>query len=136
MENKIMTPEEQNGINNNTQTSTVSTQTTSSSQPLQSKFKQFLYNEVTLVIAIGAFLWGVFNFVSSPQQQIQSEFNKHEALQVQQVQSIISQIELLQNGDIRDLKADILENRDELVKLTNEVVKLGTIIQERIPAKK
>ena len=99
----------------------------------ESTFKKYLYNEVTLIIAIGAFLWGVFNFVASPQKQIQADFDKHSALQEQYQQMLIKEIQIIREGDLKDLKADLIENRNQIDKLTVEVTKLGTIIQERIP---
>ena len=136
--------DERNQENSNTQTSVSSSQTTSNSnQPLQTKFEKYLYGQVTLAIAIIATAFGVYAYFHNPQQAtdntvtaIKAEFATHEALQTQQTDTIVSQIELLKSGDIKDLKNDIIENRDEIVKLTNEVVKLETIINERIPAKK
>lgn len=116
--------------------SSFSTETTSTNGNVEPRFKKLLYNEVTLVIAVIGITVGVFNYINNPQQQIQSAFDKYQALQEQRDTTITKELQVIREGDLKDLKADILENRNQVDKLTNAITKLETIIQERIPAKK
>jgi hypothetical protein len=102
----------------------------------ESKFRKYLYNEVTLIIAVIGVVWGVFNYINNPQKLIEAEFNKHEAVQENYQANLTKELQVIREGDLKDLKADIIENRNELTKLTNEVIKLQTIINERIPLRK
>ena len=127
--NKKTMPDEQQT------TSQSFTSSSSNGQTVESKFKNILYNEVTLVLAIGAFLWGVFNFINNPQQQIQAEFDRHAAIQEQQEQNdeefqanLLAEFKTMRDGDIKDLIR-------EVDALNVNIAKLETIINERIPRK-
>ena len=109
----------------------------------ESYFENFLYNKFTLILSILGVAFGVYFTFANPQQSadkiiasIDAKLAQHAAVQDQSEANIRADIKLLRDGDLKDLKADVLENRDSIVGLQNEVVKLQTIIEERIPKKK
>ena len=109
----------------------------------QSTFQRILYNQVSLIIAAISIAFAIYYTFSNPQKQseiilagVQAKLEQHEALQRQSDAAVAAQLELIRQGDLKDLKADMLENRGEVVSLQKEIVKLETIITERIPARK
>lgn len=109
----------------------------------QSAFQKILYNQVSLIIASVGLAFSVYFIFANPQKQTEqilaatkAEFNTHEALQEQYQEKVAYELKLVREGDLKDLKADLIENRNEIVSLQHEITKLQTIIEERIPAKK
>jgi len=43
---------------------------------MNEKIKKIIYNEVTLVIAVFSFAWGIFNYLNSPQIKVSDDISK------------------------------------------------------------
>lgn len=110
---------------------------------IESKWKKWLYNEFTAAVAIIGVVIGIMNWVQMPQKQnndaltsLKSEFLLHQQLQTQYLNEISKELNTMRDGDLKDVQANIIENRNEISNLREEIVELSTIIDERIPAKK
>lgn len=109
----------------------------------QSKVQKILYNQVTFIIAIVSIAFAIYYTFANPQRQteqillgVESKLNIHEKVQEQYQVTVAEALKLIKEGDLVDLKRDILENRNEINRLNESIVKLQTIIEERIPIKK
>jgi hypothetical protein len=106
-------------------------------------FMDFVYKQGTLAVAIVGVCFGVYFTFANPQKnsdkiiaEVNANLTKHEAVQTLSDEALTSQIKLMREGDLFDLKRDVIENRTQIDILIKEIVKLETIIQERIPVKK
>lgn len=109
----------------------------------ESRIKKILFNEVSFILGVVAVVLSAFIYLTNPQNNtdkiinaVNAELKQHEALQAEQDKIIAERLNLISQGDIKDLKADLLENRTQIDTLRLEIVKLETIIQERFPIKK
>jgi hypothetical protein len=109
----------------------------------ESKIRKVLFNEVTFCIALISVVFGAYYTFANPQKQTEiilaqqkADFATHEALQKQTEDLIMNELNVIKNGDLVDLNKNLLENRNEIVSLQKEIVKLQVIISERIPVKK
>jgi uncharacterized membrane protein len=110
--------------------------------PSESKIQKVIFNQVSLVLAISGVLFGIYFTFANPQKNsdmviatLRSDLHEHEAVQLESDRAIAAQLELIRQGDLKDLKEDLIENRSEITSLRNEIIKLETIISERIPKK-
>lgn len=98
--------------------------------------RKVLSKEVVFVLAVLSIAYSFYNTFASPTSSLQAEFSEHVAVQNQSLETIKSEMNAIRTGDFADIKRDVLENRDAIVNLSEEMVRLTTIINERIPAKR
>lgn len=98
------------------------------------KFRKILFNEVSLIFAICAVVLSVFIYLTSPQQKQETTIELLKA-QVATQQETITTVTKTQQNDTQEVKNEIAGFRTEVQTLRESVVKLGTIIDERIPKK-
>ena len=96
--------------------------------------KKVLYNEVSLVVAIGAFILGGYIYVTEPGAHNDVAIQLQEERIAAQRQTI-DELTKTQQNDIKEVKNEIAGMRAEVQILTNNITKLQTIIEERIPKK-
>ena len=106
------------------------------------KYLKILYNQGSIIIGAIAIAFSIYYTFANPQKEseetiamLQAALKQHEAVQSTSDDALLQKLDLIQNGDIKDLKADLLENRAAIVDLQQTIVKLSTIIDERIPKK-
>lgn len=106
------------------------------------KYLKILYNQGSIIMGAIAIAFSIYYTFANPQReseetiaQLKAALNQHEAVQQTSDDNLYQKLDLIQNGDIKDLKADLIENRNEIVSLQHEIVKLSTVIEERIPKK-
>ena len=106
----------------------------------ESKIQKVIFNQVSLVLAISGVLFGIYFTFANPQKNaemviaaLQADLHEHESVQLKAEEAIYNELKLMRQGDLIDLKRDIVENRTEITSLRNEIIKLETIISERIP---
>jgi uncharacterized coiled-coil protein SlyX len=97
--------------------------------------KKVLYNEVSLVFAIGAFILGAYIYVTKPGAQNDVAIQLQEQ-RITAQRTTIDELTKTQQNEVKEVKNEIAGLRTEMQALTNSVVKLQTIIEERIPPKK
>jgi uncharacterized membrane protein len=109
----------------------------------ESKIQKVIYNQVSLVLAILGVAFGIYFTFANPQRnsdqvitEIKAQLDLHQAVQVESDKAIADKLEIIRQGDLKDLKNDLMENRTEIVSLQKEIVELKTIINERLPNKK
>jgi hypothetical protein len=101
----------------------------------ENTIKKVLFNEISFVIAVIGVVIGVFVFLTDPS----TDNNIALQLQDQRITAqrlTIDELTLMQQNEIKEVKGEITGLRVEIQALTNTVVKLSTIIEERIPASK
>lgn len=101
-------------------------------------FKEFLYNQVALVLAVGGFVWGIFNFLQVPQTKFEGDIGGIRQ-DVALIQQSINTIQLNHEAhiqtameEIADSKAQIEEIRKEQNEQDKEIVRLMTILNQKI----
>ena len=94
--------------------------------------KKVLYNEVSLVVAVGAFILGAYIYVTEPGAHNDVAIQLQEQRITAQRQTIDKLTETQQN-DIKEVKNELVGLRTEVQAITNQVIMLQTIIEERIP---
>ncbi len=104
---------------------------------------KILYNQVALIAGVVGVVFSAYIFITNPQRDtdesvnvVKAEFAAHEKLQAARDAQIDKYFYNLQNGDLKDLGNIIDRQQSEIDDMTKQIVKLQTIIEERIPAKK
>lgn len=98
----------------------------------ESKIKKLMFNEVSLIVAICGGVLSMFIFLTG----LPDDNNVAIQLQQQRItaqEETIATITQTQQNDTKEVKSEIQGLRDEIQTLTNCIVKLETIINERIP---
>lgn len=98
----------------------------------ESKIKKLMFNEVSLIVAICGGVLSMFIFLTG----LPDDNNVAIQLQQQRItaqEETIATITQTQQNDTKEVKSEIQGLRDEIQALTNCIVKLETIINERIP---
>lgn len=100
-----------------------------------SGFMDFIYKQGTLGVAIIGVAFGVYFTFANPTQ------DNNTALQLQDQritgqQKTIDGLNLTSQNDIKELKSEISGLRIEVQTATNQIIKLQTILEERLPVKK
>lgn len=98
------------------------------------KFRQLLFNEVSFIFAICGVVLSVFIYMTAPQQKTDTAIELLKS-QASNQQATIDRITKTQQNDVQELKSEIAGLRSEIQQLRESVVKLSTIIEERIPKK-
>jgi hypothetical protein len=101
----------------------------------ESKIRKVLFNEVTFVIAIVGAVASVILWITGPQTQNDTAIRILQA-QVEVQNKTIESITKTQQNDTQEVKGEVSGLRNEVQETREEVIKLQTIIEERIPKKK
>lgn len=101
----------------------------------ESTIRKVMFNEVSFVIAIIGVVIGVFVFLTDPGKDNNMALQLQDA-RITDQRETIDELTLIQQNEMREVKGEIVGLRSEIQVLTNTVVKLSTIIEERIPAVK
>lgn len=98
----------------------------------ESKIRKILFNEISLLTAVCAVILSGFIYLTNPQKQSETAVELLKA-QVAAQKETIETITKTQQNDIKETKGEIAGLRTEVQSLTNSIVELRTIINERIP---
>lgn len=98
----------------------------------ENKIRKVLYNEVSFVIAVVGVVIGVFIFFADPNKSNQVALVLQDA-RITSQQKIVDELTRTQQNDIKEVKNEIAGFRSEVQNLTNSIIRLQTIIEERIP---
>ncbi len=101
----------------------------------ESKIRKVLFNEITFIIAIVAALSSVIYWVQNPQQKNDVAIQLQDQ-RITSQQKTIDELTKTQQNDIQEVKKGLTELEDQVEILNKDIVKLQTIIDERIPKKK
>lgn len=99
------------------------------------KIRKVLFNEVSLAFAIGGVMLSGFLYLTSPQRESDLAIKLLQA-QVDTQTATIATVTKTQQNDTQEVRLELTNTRNEVQELTKQVVKLQTIIEERIPARK
>jgi uncharacterized protein YlxW (UPF0749 family) len=98
------------------------------------KLRKLLFNEISLIFATSGMVLSAFIYLTSPQQKQDTAIELLKAQAANQ-QETIQTITKTQQNDTQELKSEVAGLRAEVQQLRESVVKLSTIIEERIPKK-
>ena len=96
------------------------------------QIKKSIFAEVKLIWAVVGIVVGIAFWAWNNQSVQDINIAKLQT----SITAIDTRLNVIQNGDLKDLKADMLENRAEINKLAIEIAQLEILINERIPARK
>jgi len=86
-------------------------------------FKKFLYNQVSLVIGIVGVAFGLFNMLQAPQTDIK----------------VIEALNNIRDNHIHTIEENVKrideENQDQYRDMSERMIRIETILNERLPAK-
>lgn len=105
---------------------------------LENKVEHILIDKVKLIYGIVGVTITILFFFGTIELSVlktRAALNEHQSVQIETDKATNQILDLIRQGDLKDLKADLIENRAEIDSLKSEVVKLQTIISERIPKK-
>lgn len=94
----------------------------------------FIYKQGTLAIALVSICFGVYFTFANPSNENGTALQLQNQQIVEQ-QKTIDTITKTQQNDTQEVKGNIKNLTDQIQLQSNEITKLTTIIQERIPAK-
>jgi len=101
----------------------------------ETSLSKFLYNQVTFILAIIGVAFGIYFTFANPARLIEnrvilleSDISSHKDLQ--------TQLDTIQKNDLHTIQVKLDDVIIVINDLSKEVVKLQTVIQERIPSKK
>lgn len=80
---------------------------------------EFVYRDLSLWIGVIAALFGVFNYVSAPKNDIK----------------VIETLNNIRDNHIHTIEGSIEDQDVEISKLRDQVTRIETILEERLPAK-
>jgi len=101
-------------------------------------FMDILYKQVSLimsVLSLGGLIIGAFIFLTRPSNENDTALQLQDQRITAQRQTIDEITKTMQN-DTKELKSEVAGLRTEIQANTNQITKLQTIIEERIPIKK
>ncbi len=101
----------------------------------ETKIEKVLYRQVSLAIGIIAVIFSVYLFLAKPGKDNDTAIQLLQE-RVTAQRTTIDALTLTQQNDIKEQKNELSGLRTEIQVLTNNIVKLETIINERIPARK
>jgi len=94
-----------------------------------------LYKQVSFWLSVFAIVFGAFIYISAPSRDNDTALQLQDQ-RISAQQKTIDGLNLTQQNDTKELKNEVAGLRTEMQLLTNSVVELKTIINERIPSKK
>lgn len=102
-----------------------------------------LMNDVRFVVFIVGTAISVFTYLTNPAHKqekdlasLASELTKHEEVQVGELRALTTALANIKDNDLHTIEGKTEQNRQSIEALTNAVVELKTIIDERIPKKR
>ena len=97
---------------------------TENNQNGESRIRKVLFNEVALFAGIIGILFGVFNYIYSPNVQQDSDLKVMETLNN------------LRDNHINTLENDVNDIKKSISEIQGIQIRIETILNERLPAKK
>lgn len=101
----------------------------------ESKLRKMLFNEITFIIAIIGATVGFISYFNSPAIQNKDEIMILSARLDKEV-ALTNQLNSIKDNDLHTITVKLDQNTELIIGLQKEVVKLQTIIEERLPIKK
>lgn len=96
------------------------------------KVRRVLFNEVSFIISIIGLTIGVFVYLTNPAQENMREIEKLRA-EVETNRVVIDTLNTIQNNDLHTLQQKAETTEQKLNDIENQLIKLETILNERLP---
>lgn len=98
----------------------------------ESKMRKMLFNEITLIVAVVGVVIGCFIFITEPDTESSIALQLQDA-RITSQQSTIDILTKTHQNHYEEIKNEIAGFRQEQQNVTNALIKLETIIEERLP---
>lgn len=95
--------------------------------------KDIMYKQVSLWLSVGAIVFGAFIYLTTPSEENDTAIQLQQQ-QITQQRDTIDRITKIQQNDTQEVKSELKEVRREQRELKDEVIKIQTILEERLPA--
>lgn len=103
-------------------------------QPNIMKTSDFMYKQVSFWLSIIGIAFGAFIYITGPSRDNDTALKLQEQ-RITSQQDTIDKITKTQQNDTQEVKAAVKDLVDKIEKQSNDITKLSTIIEERIPKK-
>lgn len=100
----------------------------------KSSVENLIYRQISFWLSIGGLAFGAFIYLSRPSQDNSTAIQLQQQ-RIEDQQKTIDSITKTQQNDTQEVKAAVKDLAIQMQFYSNEIVKLETIINERIPAK-
>lgn len=97
----------------------------------ESKIRKVLFNEISFVIAIVGAVAGLLMWIINPQRTTELEIQR-----LGQQQELTEKIQNIKDNDLHTLQLRIEDIDAKVIQTNQNVLRLETILDERLPAKK
>jgi uncharacterized sporulation protein YeaH/YhbH (DUF444 family) len=94
----------------------------------ENQITKVLYNQVSLVVAVGAVLLALFNFVNTPQADLERKLILLEA-QVSENRALAQQLANIKDNDLHQIVSNQGEIKQQIQELRDIVIELRTIVR-------
>jgi hypothetical protein len=108
----------------------------------ETKMQSFLYRQVSLVVGVIALAFTVYFYLTEPGKHTEELSHANDtAIQLMEARIIgqrttIDELTKIQQNDTKELKNEVAGLRVEMQAGTNQLVKIQTILEERLPQKR
>ena len=99
------------------------------------RFHRVLFNEIGFIISIIGATIAVFLFISNPAQENMREIEKLRA-DVERNQEVIEALNKIRDNDLHTIQGKTSDIEQKLNDIENHLIKLETILNERLPEQK
>jgi len=96
--------------------------------------KDVIYKQVSLWLSIGAIVFGAFIYLTQPATENYTALEL-QSQRIEQQEQVIDKLTETQQNDTQEIKSELSGLRTEIQTNTNALIKVQTILEERLPAK-
>ena len=101
----------------------------------ESKIRKVFFSEVTIAVTIVSVSAGFIFWITGPQNTSNLEIQRIKD-QMDSQQKMQLQIQNIKDNDLHTIEGKVSDLQDQVNDLQQEVVKVDTLLDERLPAKK
>ena len=101
----------------------------------ESKIRKVFFSEVTVAVTIVSVSAGFIFWITGPQNTSNLEIQRIKD-QMDSQQKMQLQIQNIKDNDLHTIEGKVSDLQDQVIDLQQEVIKVETLLDERLPAKK
>ena len=101
----------------------------------ESKIRKVFFSEVTVAVTIVSVSAGFIFWITGPQNTSNLEIQRIKD-QMDAQQKMQLQIQNIKDNDLHTIEGKVSDLQDQVIDLQQEVIKVETLLDERLPAKK
>ena len=101
----------------------------------ESKIRKVFFSEVTVAVTIVSVSAGFIFWITGPQNTSNLEIQRIKD-QMDAQQKMQLQIQNIKDNDLHTIEGKVSDLQDQVIDLQQEIIKVETLLDERLPAKK